>query len=88
MANPENRRGRAVDHGSKRNLKKSLYWYMARFVVAGAILGYMIWGSIEIIVVPAFFFLLYVIDDRFGTVAAIAVLMLGILGGGVVLDFF
>ena len=61
---------------------------MARFVIAAAILGYLLWGSIEIAVVPAFFFLCYVIDDLFGTVVAFIVLMLGTLGGiGLVMDY-
>lgn len=62
---------------------------MARFVIAAAILGYMLWGDIQIVFVPAFFFLLYVIDDHFGTVAAFIALMLGTLGGiGLVVDYF
>jgi hypothetical protein len=55
---------------NRRNLKSHHYWYMTRFVVGGACLGYILGGSIAVIVVPAFFFLLYVIDDLFGAFAA------------------
>ena len=64
-----------------RNLKKRHYWYMARYVLAGAFLGYVLFDSVEVVVVPTFFFLLYVIDDHFGTVAMFIVMMLGMLGG-------
>lgn len=52
---------------------------MAKYVLAGSILGLMFFGDIKIVIVPCFFFLLYVIDDLFGTVASFIVLTFGLL---------